>query len=99
MQQKSILNLRSEQGGLLIQDTDAHTGSWANFVVIQDAVIANIVMPKEEGDVAGYYGITYPQGFVFDGPIDSITLASGKVRMYNYVDPSKNAAAKTIQGA
>ena len=88
----SVINLRGEQGSLLISDTNAHTGSWANFVAVTDVVVANLVMPKEEGTVADYYAITYPQGFVFDGPIRSITLTSGKARMYNYIDPKKVAA-------
>lgn len=97
MQHKSVMNLRSEQGGLIIADTNPHTGQWANFVVIVDAQLTAIDMPKEEGDVAEYYGVVYPQGFVFDGPIHSITLASGKVRMYNYIDPSQVAASKSMQ--
>ena len=91
-QVKSVMNLRSEQGSLVIADTAEHLGDWANFVVIVDAVLAAIVMPKEEGDVADYIGVIYPQGFVFDGPIDSITLSAGTVRMYNFIDPKKAAA-------
>ena len=89
---RQVLNLRSEQGGLLIADTAAHTGSWAQFVVITDVTLTAIVMPKEESDASGYLGVVYPQGFVFDGPISGITLGSGKARMYNYIDPARVAA-------
>ena len=93
-QNKSVMNLRSEQGSLAINDTALHTNTkhWAQFVVIVDAAIAAIVMPKEESDASAYLGVIYPQGFVFDGPIESITLASGTVRVYNFIDRAQAAA-------
>lgn len=89
---KSITNLRGEQGTHTISDTATHEGSWANFVVIVDATIATIDLPKESGDAAALVGVIYPQGFVFDGPIDSISLSGGVVRMYNFIDPAQAAA-------
>lgn len=97
-QHREITNLRGEQGTLCISDTSAHPGSWACFVVIEDAELTTIVMPGEEGIVADYTGVSYPQGFVLYGPISSITLKSGKVQMHNLTDPSRATAAQTMAG-
>ena len=97
----SVKNLRGEQGTFTISDTTQYPvapaeAQWANFVAITDVVIAAIELPKESGDVAALLGVVYPQGFVFDGPIHSITLTSGVARMYNFIDPSKEAARQTM---
>lgn len=93
----SIKNLRGEQGSHTVTDGSVE-GQFANFVAITDVTITAIEMPKEEGDVAQFYGVTYPQGFIFDGPIFSATV-TGTARFYNFIDPSKEAARRTIQGA
>ena len=98
----SVKNLRGEQGTFTISDTAEYPvapadDQWSQFVVIVDATLAAIDLPKESGDVAALLGVVYPQGFVFDGPIHSITLAGGVVRMYNFIDPSKEAARQAIQ--
>ena len=92
----SIMNLRGEQGTLIVSDTSAHAGSWASMLVLEDAVLTTATMPGEEGTVATYAGISYPQGFVLYGPFTSITLASGTVQMHNLADPSRPAAAVTM---
>lgn len=94
----SVTNLRGEQGTFTISDAQPHEGNWANFVVIVDAVLAAATLPKESGDAAALIGVIYPQGFVFDGPISSITLTSGVVRMYNYIDPTIAENRNQMQG-
>jgi len=94
-----VFNLRGEQGTVGLATTtktDAVQGHhWAAFLVHADAVLSAIVMPKDAGSAA-YLGITYPQGYVFYGPISSITLASGTIQLFNFIDPSQAAA---IRGA
>lgn len=91
----SVKNLRSEQGSIVVVDGSVE-GQFANFVAMTDVTITAIDMPKEGGDVTDYYGITYPQGFIFDGPIISATV-TGTARFYNFIDPSVDAARKAIQ--
>ncbi len=86
-------NLRGEQGGAFINSTDVtipDTGAsyWAAFMVIEDAVLSAVTLPGfTNSDVI--IGPTLFAGQIFYGRIDSITLASGSVQMFNYTDPNK----------
>ena len=82
-QQKSVMNMRGEQGTRSVNAEASPTGSWACFQVMQDCTISALVMNAEENDVADYLG-DYAQGFVFYGPINQVTLTSGVVKLFNF---------------
>jgi hypothetical protein len=94
-QRKSVMNLRGEQG-TEAQGPGAYKGQWMCFMVITDAQVSALDMPKEYGDVGLYEGVTYPQGFVFYGIMHAITVDSGVIQLFNGADPSSVAAQKTM---
>jgi hypothetical protein len=89
------MNLRGEQG-TEVRASGSYTGQWMCFVVIADAVISGLDMPKEYGTIASYEGVTYPQGFVFYGIMHGITVESGVIQLFNGADPSQVAAQKSM---
>lgn len=89
-------NLRGEQGGVFINDTtattpDTGTSHWAMGVAIEDTVISAITMPGFTNSDA-LVGVTIFAGTPIYGRIDSITLTSGTIQMFNYIDPSRGKA-------
>jgi hypothetical protein len=87
------MNQRGEQGTRSVNAEASPTGSWACFIVMQDCTVTALVMPKEGNDVADYYG-DYPQGFVFYGIINQVTVSSGVIMLFNFADPARLAAIK-----
>lgn len=86
-------NGRGEQGGEVIADTAAHTPAdgasfWAAGVVMADAVLSAVTMPGFDNS-DNLLGLTLFAGTVLYGRVDSITLASGVIQMFNYVDPNR----------
>ena len=76
-------NLRAENGGEVINDTAAHTGTWFAFQCIEDTVVAAITQTHITNEV-GYVGLTLQAGFVLYGETSSITLTSGSVLAVNF---------------
>lgn len=69
--------------GKHINDTSAYEGKWIYMHVIADAEIASML---EAGiDIPEMAGVTLTSGFVYYGPITSITLTSGHVKMFNEI--------------
>jgi hypothetical protein len=88
-----VTNSRGEQGGIFIDDTDEHTpasrsGNWVAFMVISTAEIADITMTKFTNEAA-LVGVSLAAGRVIYGECSAITLASGVVQMFNYIDPNQ----------
>lgn len=86
-----IKNLRGEQGSVSVNAEASVTGVYSDFVVMQDCTVAAITMLKEGNDADDYIG-DYPQGFVFYGPLTSVTLTAGVVMLHNQVDPLRLAS-------
>ena len=80
------MNLRGEQGGDYIDDTDAHTPStgqqWVGGLCVVETEIAAITQPRFENEAA-LVGVTLPQGYPLYGHITSIQLTSGTVQLFN----------------
>jgi hypothetical protein len=76
----SATHPRPASSGKIVSDTAVHTGSWARATVIGAANIAAISLPLHENG-AGYTGTGLADGVEINGPITSIQLTSGKVRL------------------
>lgn len=84
MEKASLDEVMKALGGTyakeIIQDTDAHAGSWALMHVIEEATVSAITdLALKEGT---YVGLTLPVGAVFGGYFTSVTLSAGAVIMY-----------------
>lgn len=88
---QSVMNQRGEQGTYSVNAEASPTGVWACGIVMQDCVVSAVTMSKEGNDADDYLG-AYPQGFVFYGIINQITLDSGVMMLFNFVDPARLAA-------
>jgi hypothetical protein len=71
-----------ENGGIIIQDTNAKTGNFNCIYPLEDSVIAAATTPDFTGSLAG---LTLLAGVPFYGRVTSITLTSGKVIAYTQI--------------
>jgi hypothetical protein len=85
-QVKSVMNQRGEQGSVSVNAGTSPDGSYADFVVMQDCTVTALTMSKESNNVDDYNG-DYPQGFVFYGPLEKVTITSGVIMLHNFIDP------------
>ena len=69
-----------KHGGLVINDTDAHTGAWSKVEIITAAAFTTLTITGFTGSVAG---ITFPALEEIKGDITAITLSSGSCIAYN----------------
>jgi hypothetical protein len=82
---KKVLNLRGEQGCDIYADTSDHAGSWAAFMVLEDATLSTLTMNHCDTESVAC-GIEYPQGFIFYGPITNIKLMSGTIQLFKFIE-------------
>ena len=87
------MNLRGEQGGEYISDTAVHTppagtSNWVCALAVTTCVVSTITQPRFDNTLA-LAGATINAGQAIFGPITSITLGSGIMQMFNFVNPAK----------
>lgn len=70
-----IQNINGTNGGVVISDTEAHTGSFTSILVTSDAVITAV------GNIT-ITALSVSAGVKITGSFTSITLASGSVIAY-----------------
>lgn len=68
-----------KNGGVVIADTNAHTGTFTAILVVSEAVVTAV------GDIT-ITALTVPAGIVIPGEFTSITLASGSIIAYGSED-------------
>ena len=73
---------QGRNGSEVIDDTTPHDGVWGGFLVLNDAVISSITEDNCTNP-EGQESITIGAGLYVPGQINSITLTSGVVKMYN----------------
>ena len=69
-----------KHGGLVIDDTDSHTGAWSKITITESAAFTTLTITGFTGSVAG---ITFPALEEIKGDITVIDLASGSCIAYN----------------
>ena len=74
--QEALNILIGQLGWDIIQDTNAHTGSWTKILCLQDTVFAVLTDPNGSGDPTT---VIYPQGTEIVGNFTAITLTSGQI--------------------
>ena len=88
-QEQTAARLKSTEcgleGGTLITDTTAHTGTWYSMLVLSNAAFTTLTTEYTKNDattlaVASDWG-TLTAGMIFSGKITAVTLASGSVLM------------------
>ncbi len=82
MANSNIRNLKGENGGIYITDTNAHTGDFDAITALEVAVIATLVSDNISGTLTS---VPLPAGVTIYGRFSSIDLASGKVIAYNRI--------------
>ena len=73
----------SHQGGVVVNDTTATTGTFGAIQVINDAVFSALTMP-EYTNASDLTTITIAAGQVIYGRCTAFTLTSGVVVAHNY---------------
>jgi len=63
-----------KHGGLVIDDTSAHTGNWCKITITESAAFTTLTIGGYTGTITG---ITFSANTKIRGDITAITLASG----------------------
>ena len=75
-----LIGIFGKRGGLIIDNTDPHTGKWVKITITEAAVFTTFTAAGWTGAIAG---ITFPVGMSIYADITVITLASGSAIAYN----------------
>ena len=74
-----LLGICGKHGGLVIDDTDSHSGNWVKILITESAAFTTLT-----GSLSGTItGITFSAGTELFGDFTVIDLASGSCIAYN----------------
>lgn len=75
-----LMGVFGKRGGLIIDDTTAHTGNWVKVLITEDTIFATFTAAGWTGTITG---ITFTKNAVIHADITAITLTSGSCMAFN----------------
>lgn len=75
-----LMGVTGKRGGLVIDDTSAHTGNWCKVLIAEDTIFAVYTATGWSGTITG---VTFTKNAVIYGDITAITLTSGSCMASN----------------